>query len=121
MLHSALKYAGLLIILGFALSKTGGFSPMMEKMPDYYWTWDGNIGAGTIFARLIGTIGSIFAPSLSFRPLAQPKTFGQRNAPPDRLLFCLPIAFAIAIIGVAAKYLHPGSTACMPSRSFCRT
>ncbi len=82
MLHSALKYAGLLIILGFALSKTGGFSPMMEKMPDYYWTWDGNIGAGTIFARLIGTIGSIFAPSLSFRPLAQPKTFGQRNAPP---------------------------------------
>ena len=51
MLHSALKYAGLLIILGFALSKTGGFSPMMEKMPDYYWTWDGNIGAGTIFAR----------------------------------------------------------------------
>ncbi len=50
MLHSALKYAGLLIILGFALSKTGGFSPMMEKMPDYYWTWDGNIGAGTIFA-----------------------------------------------------------------------
>lgn len=60
MLHSALKYAGLLIILGFALSKTGGFSPMMEKMPDYYWTWDGNIGAGTIFAWLIGTIGSIF-------------------------------------------------------------
>lgn len=57
MLHSALKYAGLLIIMGFALAKTGGFTPMIEKMPDYYWTWDGNFGAGTICAWLIGTIG----------------------------------------------------------------
>ncbi|MBK4607523.1 sodium:solute symporter family protein, partial [Enterobacter cloacae] len=73
MLHSALKYAGLLIILGFALSKTGGFSPMMEKMPDYYWTWDGNIGAGTIFAWLIGTIGSIFCTQFVIQAISSTK------------------------------------------------
>ena len=54
MLHSALKYFGILAIMGFALSKTGGFTPMVENMPDFYWTWDGNIGASTIFAWLIG-------------------------------------------------------------------
>lgn len=50
LLHSALKYFGILVIMGFALSKTGGFTPMIEQMPSYYWTWDGNIGASTIVA-----------------------------------------------------------------------
>jgi SSS family solute:Na+ symporter len=87
MLHSALKYAGLLIILGFALSKTGGFTPMIEKMPDYYWTWDGNIGAGTIFAWLIGTIGSIFCTQFVIQAISSPKTSGQQTFHLDRLLF----------------------------------
>lgn len=108
MLHSALKYAGLLIILGFALSKTGGFSPMMEKMPDYYWTWDGNIGAGTIFAWLIGTIGSIFCTQFVIQAISSTKDVrSAKRSTWIAFFFCLPIAFAIAIIGVAAKYLHP--------------
>ncbi|HBQ6913531.1 Na+/solute symporter [Klebsiella pneumoniae] len=106
MLHSALKYAGLLIILGFALSKTGGFSPMMEKMPDYYWTWDGNIGAGTIFAWLIGTIGSIFCTQFVIQAISSTKDVrSAKRSTWIAFFFCLPIAFAIAIIGVAAKYL----------------
>lgn len=38
MLHSALKYFGILAILWFALSQTGGFKPMIDEMPAYYWT-----------------------------------------------------------------------------------
>lgn len=89
MLHSALKYAGLLIILGFALSKTGGFSPMM---------------------------------GLSFRPLAQPKTFGQRNAPPGSPSFSACLSPLPSPLSASRRNTCiPRSTACMPSRSFCRT
>ncbi|MCZ9505473.1 sodium:solute symporter family protein [Klebsiella quasipneumoniae] len=108
MLHSALKYAGLLIIVGFALSKTGGFTPMIENMPDYYWTWDGNIGAGTIFAWLIGTIGSIFCTQFVIQAISSTKDVrSAKRSTWIAFFFCLPIALAIAIIGVAAKYLHP--------------
>lgn len=108
MLHSALKYAGLLIIMGFALAKTGGFTPMIEKMPDYYWTWDGNIGAGTICAWLIGTIGSIFCTQFVIQAISSTKNVkSAKRSTWIAFFFCLPIAFAIAIIGVAAKFLHP--------------
>jgi SSS family solute:Na+ symporter len=31
LLHSALKYFGILVIMGFALYKTGGFTPMIRE------------------------------------------------------------------------------------------
>jgi len=111
MLHSALKYIGLLIILGFALSKTGGFTPMIERMPDFYWTWDGNFGAGTIIAWLIGTIGSIFCTQFVIQAICSTKDVATaKRATWIAFFFCLPIAFVIAIIGVAAKFLHPEIT-----------
>ena len=45
LLHSGLKYIGILVILGVALHMTGGVSPMIKEMPHFYWTWDGNVGA----------------------------------------------------------------------------
>ncbi len=63
------------------LADDGEDAGLLLDMGWQHWCWH------DLRPRLIGTIGSIFAPSLSFRPLAQPKTFGQRNAPPDRLLF----------------------------------
>ncbi len=88
MLHSALKYAGLLIILGFALSKTGGFSPMMEKMPDYYWTWDGNIGAGTIFAPAHRHYRLHFCTQFVIQAISSTKDVrSAKRSTPDRLLF----------------------------------
>ena len=107
-LHSALKYFGILAIMGFALSKTGGFAPMVENMPDFYWTWDGNIGASTIFAWLIGTIGSIFCTQFVIQAISSTKDVkSAKRSTWVAFFFCLPIALAIAVIGVAAKYLHP--------------
>ena len=80
---------------------------MIEKMPDYYWTWDGNIGAGTICARLSAPSAPSSVPSLSFRPSARQKRKIGETLYRIAFFFCLPIAFAIAIIGVAAKFLHP--------------
>ncbi|MGE9552964.1 sodium:solute symporter family protein [Erwinia amylovora] len=108
LLHSALKYFGILVIMGFALYKTGGFTPMLQKMPDFYWTWDGNFGASTFFAWLIGTIGSIFCTQFVIQAICSTKDVqSAKRSTWIAFLFCMPIALAIAIIGVAAKYLHP--------------
>lgn len=108
LLHSAIKYFGILVILGVALHMTGGISPMVEKMPDFYWTWDGHVGASTIFAWLIGTIGSIFCTQFVIQAISSTKNAASaKRAIWVAFFFCLPIAIAIAIIGVAAKYLHP--------------
>lgn len=108
MLHSALKYVGVLVILGFALYETRGFAPMVKNMPDYYWTWDGNFGASTIVAWVIGTVGSIFCTQFVIQAISSTKNVeSAKRSTWVAFFFCLPIALAIAIIGVAAKYLHP--------------
>lgn len=108
LLHSGMKYFGILVILGVALHMSGGISPMVQQMPDFYWTWDGHIGASTIVAWLIGTIGSIFCTQFVIQAISSTKDAASaKRATWVAFLFCLPIAIAIAIIGVAAKFLHP--------------
>ncbi|PLY37940.1 sodium:solute symporter family protein [Pectobacterium aquaticum] len=108
LIHSAIKYIGVMIILYVALKMTGGITPMIEKMPDYYWTWDGNIGASTIFAWLIGTIGSIFCTQFVIQAISSTSSAkSAKRATWVAFFFCMPIAIAIAVIGVAAKFAHP--------------
>ncbi|MBA0217241.1 sodium:solute symporter family protein [Pectobacterium brasiliense] len=108
LIHSAIKYIGVMIILYVALKMTGGITPMIEQMPDYYWTWDGNIGASTIFAWLIGTIGSIFCTQFVIQAISSTSSAkSAKRATWVAFFFCMPIAIAIAVIGVAAKFAHP--------------
>jgi len=108
LLHSAIKYAGILIILYVALKMTGGVAPMMEKMPAFYWTWDGHVGASTIVAWLIGTIGSIFCTQFVIQAISSTKDVkSAKRATWVAFFFCLPIGLAMALIGVAAKFAHP--------------
>ncbi|AUQ26748.1 sodium:solute symporter family protein [Dickeya zeae] len=108
LIHSGMKYIGVMVILFVALKMTGGITPMVEKMPEFYWTWDGNIGASTIGAWLIGTIGSIFCTQFVIQAIASTKDEkSAKRATWIAFLFCMPIAIAIAIIGVAAKFVHP--------------
>ncbi|NIF21233.1 sodium:solute symporter family protein [Candidatus Pantoea multigeneris] len=108
MLHSALKYAGILIILFVALKMTGGITPMIKQMPDFYWTWDGHVGASTIVAWLIGTVGSIFCTQFVIQAISSTKSVASaKRATWVAFFFCLPIGLAMALIGVAAKFVHP--------------
>ncbi|MBS6031932.1 MAG: sodium:solute symporter family protein [Pantoea sp.] len=108
LLHSALKYAGILIILFVALKMTGGVTPMIEKMPAFYWTWDGHVGASTIVAWLIGTVGSIFCTQFVIQAISSTKDVkSAKRATWVAFFFCLPIGLAMALIGVAAKFAHP--------------
>jgi len=108
LLHSAIKYIGILIILYVALKMTGGVAPMIEKMPAFYWTWDGHVGASTIVAWLIGTVGSIFCTQFVFQAISSTKDVkSAKRATWVAFIFCLPIGLAMALIGVAAKFAHP--------------
>jgi len=108
LLHSAIKYIGILIILYVALKMTGGVAPMIEKMPAFYWTWDGHVGASTIVAWLIGTVGSIFCTQFVIQAISSTKDVkSAKRATWVAFLFCLPIGLAMALIGVAAKFAHP--------------
>jgi SSS family solute:Na+ symporter len=108
LLHTTLKCVGIAIILCVALSMTGGIAPMIEKMPDFYFTWDGKIGITTIIAWTIASIGSIFSTQYIIQAVSSLK------GPQDitracwtAALLCLPVSFALGLIGVAAKFLFP--------------
>jgi SSS family solute:Na+ symporter len=107
-LHSAFKYLGIIIILGVALGMTGGIAPMMEKMPAFYFTWDGKIGATTIFAWVIGTVGAIFSTQFVVQAISSSKNAAEaKKSAFYAAAFSLPLGILLALIGVSAKFLFP--------------
>ncbi|EKS29211.1 sodium:solute symporter family protein [Afipia felis] len=107
-LHTAVKYIGVIIVLVVALIMTKGFGPMVAKLPSYYFTWDGKIGASTIIAWAIANVGAIFSTQYIIQAISALKGPSQvRNACYVAGILCVPISFALGIIGVCAKYLFP--------------
>ncbi|RMO18471.1 Sodium/solute symporter [Pseudomonas amygdali pv. morsprunorum] len=107
-LHTGVKYIGVLIVLGVALKMTGGFSPVVQNMPEHYFTWDGAIGGSKIMAWIIGTVGAIFSTQFIIQAISStPNQNAARRSTFYASLLCIPIALALGFIGVASKYLHP--------------
>ena len=107
-LHSALKVVGISLILGVALSLSGGVGPVMAKLPDYYFTWDGTIGLPTIFAWVIGTVGAIFSTQFIIQAISSNRSASDaRRSAFYAAAFCLPLGIMLALIGVTARYLYP--------------
>lgn len=107
-LHTALKYFGVIAILVFALSQTGGITPMVQNMPAFYFTWDGHIGATTVIAWIVATVGSIFSTQYIIQAISSTKSAADaKKSTIYAGILCLPIAVFLGIIGVAAKYLYP--------------
>lgn len=108
-LHSVLKLIGVGVLVAVAASLTGGLAPMRAALPAYYFSVTGVVGANTIFAWIIGTLGAIFSTQYIIQAIAS-----NRSAPAARSsaflasLLCLPLGFSLAFIGVAARYLYPG-------------
>ena len=107
-LHSGIKLVGVAIILGVALYATGGIAPMVQALPPKYFTWDGAIGGTTIVAWTIGTVGAIFSTQFIMQAISSCKDANQaRRASFYSAALCLPLGLALALIGVAAKMVHP--------------
>lgn len=108
LLHSGVKLLGIAIILGVALWMTGGIRPMMDKLPPEYFTLDGKIGFTTIFAWIIGTVGSIFSTQFVIQAISSNKSADDaRRSCFYAAALCLPVGVALGLIGVCARYLYP--------------
>jgi SSS family solute:Na+ symporter len=107
-LHSVVKLIGIALIVWVAMRMTGGWAPIAQNLPDYYFTWDGKIGGSTIIAWTVGTVGAIFSTQFIVQAIAS-----NRNASDARrstfysAALCFPLGIALGVIGVAAKFLFP--------------
>lgn len=108
LLHSGVKLVGLAIIVGVALYMTGGFRPMVAKLPADYFTLDGKIGGTTIVAWIIGTVGSVFSTQFVIQAISSNRSAGDaRLSCFYAAALCIPVGLALGIIGVSAKFLFP--------------
>lgn len=108
LIHSAVKYLGVLVVLGVALHLTGGLAPMVQALPASYFSWDGELGATTIVAYFIGTLGSVFSTQYIIQAIAStPNADAARRSTFIAAGLAIPVSLALGLIGVAARYLYP--------------
>ena len=108
LLHTAMMVTGLGLILGVALTATGGIRPMVESLPPSYFTWDGKIGVATIIAWTAGTMGAIFSTQFIVQAISGSSSANKaRRSTFYAAALCLPLGIALGLIGVAARVLHP--------------
>jgi solute:Na+ symporter, SSS family len=108
MIHCAVKYVGVFVLLGVALYLTRGIAPVAAKLPPFYFTWDGHIGLSTIVAFFIGNIGAIFSTQFIIQAVASTKNAkAARNSTYIAAALSIPVSIALGLIGVSAKYLYP--------------
>ncbi|HZR72052.1 sodium:solute symporter family protein [Bradyrhizobium sp.] len=108
MIHCAVKYVGVFIVLGVALYLTKGVAPVAAKLPPFYFTWDGHIGLTTVVAFFIGNIGAVFSTQYIIQAVASTRNpAAARNSTYIAAALSIPISIALGLIGVSAKYLYP--------------
>ena len=108
MVHCTVKYIGVFVVLGVALYLTKGVAPIAANLPPYYFTWDGQFGASTIVAFLIGNVGAIFSTQFIIQAVASTKSpNAARNSTYIAAALSIPVSIALGLIGVSAKYLYP--------------
>lgn len=111
-IHAGMKYIGVIIILAVAISLSGGVQPIINDLPDYYFTFDGHIGWGTVIAWVIATSGSIFSTQFVMQAISSTKSAGEaQKSCFYAVIICLPLGLILAAIGVAARHLYPSMKA----------
>ena len=108
-IHSLFKLVGIGLLVAVAAQVSGGYDAMRASLPETYFTWDGAVGANTIFAWIVGTVGAIFSTQYIVQAIASNRTEqAARLSVLMAAVLCLPIGFALAYIGVAARHSYPG-------------
>lgn len=108
MVHTFVKYLGLIVTLVVALMLTHGLSPVIHGLPHYYFTGSGKIGWATIIGWVITSTGSIFSTQYILQSMSSSKS--EKSAQHATFLaagLSLPLAIVLALIGVCARFLFP--------------
>ena len=107
-IHAGVKYLGLLLVLGVALSLSGGVQPIVDDLPDWNFTLDGHIGWPTIIAWILATSGSIFSTQFVMQAISSTKSAGEaQKSCFYAVLLCLPLGLILGAVGVTAHHLYP--------------
>jgi SSS family solute:Na+ symporter len=106
--HAVIKYIGIVLALAFALSASGGIENLQANLPAKMFDLTG-VGAGQIFAWMIGGIGSIFATQYVIQALVSTKDIKTAK----RACFyvsslMIPFGLMAAMIGMCSAFLYPG-------------
>mgnify|MGYP001188596335 CR=1 FL=1 len=107
-IHTFVKYVGLVITAVVALIMTRGFTPLTRGLPSYYFSGSGHIGWGTIIGWIITTTGAIFSTQYIVQAISSSKS--EKNAKKSAFMaacLALPLSLIVAVIGVCARYLFP--------------
>lgn len=107
-IHAGVKYIGVILILGVGISLSGGIQPIVDDLPDWYFTFDGHIGWGTIIAWILATSGSIFSTQYVMQAISSTKNAHEaQKSCFYAVLLCAPLGLILAAIGVTARHLYP--------------
>ncbi|WP_125589990.1 sodium:solute symporter family protein [Companilactobacillus jidongensis] len=108
MVHTFMKYLGVIIILIVALIMTHGLHPVTNKLPKFYFTSTGNIGAATIIGWILTSIGAVFSTQTIAQAISSTKSAKDaQKAAFWAALLVIPFGIALGLIGITAKYLFP--------------
>ncbi|MGY5271544.1 sodium:solute symporter family protein [Lactiplantibacillus plantarum] len=108
MVHTFMKYLGVIIILVVALMMTHGIHPIVAKLPKFYFSATGKIGSATIIGWILTSIGAIFSTQTIAQAISSTKSAKDaQKASFWAAILVIPFGIALGIIGVSAKYLFP--------------
>lgn len=106
--HAIMKFISIAIILVVALFLSGGILPVINELPEYYFSFSGDIGINNIIAWIIVTTGSIFSTQFVIQSIcANKNTKSAQKSCFIAALLCIPLGIGISLSGVIAKYLFP--------------
>ena len=107
-IHLVAKYACVVVIMLVGLKMAGGYTPIHQALPPFYFTWTGKLGAGPLFGALFGWIGAMIATQHVVQTVCAARSGEEaRKSSFYAGLWCIPIGLMSGFIGLEAKYLFP--------------
>ncbi|WP_205965153.1 sodium:solute symporter family protein [Pseudoxanthomonas winnipegensis] len=110
-LHAMVKYLGIAIALGYALSKVGGYEQLHARLPASMFSLTG-VGWGQIGAWMVAGVGAVLATQYVVQAIATvPDGRRARAASFYSALLIVPFGIAAAIVGMCCVLLFPNINA----------
>jgi solute:Na+ symporter, SSS family len=106
-IHSLMKYVGVIVAVWFGLTKVGGFSELQARLQPEMFSWT-NAGWSQIFAWFIAGIGATFSTQYVIQAINTVETRQKAKAASlYTALLLVPFGIATALVGVCSLALFP--------------
>jgi SSS family solute:Na+ symporter len=107
-IHAMVKYLGILIALGFAITYAGGWDRMTAVLPADTFTV-AKVGWSQIIAWLVAGVGAVFSTQYVVQAISTvPDGAKAARASFYSAVLLIPFGIAAALIGIAASVIYPG-------------